>query len=138
MPQCNKELILNIRLTFSKSPAPWAKDIKRCVAAAIELFRNPSMEITPPTTLNKPKSATPKAAKISRVEYSDIKTVMAIRAYRIPVFLATRLAASNYAFFKSLSTISFTSPARSYFGSQPNCVLDFVGSPINKSTSVGR
>ncbi len=38
---------------------------------------------------------------------------------------------------KSLATISFTNPARLYWGFQPSCVLDLVGSPINKSTSVG-
>ena len=35
-------------------------------------------------------------------------------------------------------TISFTKPARSYFGFQPSFVFAFVASPINSSTSVGR
>ncbi len=37
----------------------------------------------------------------------------------------------------SFSTISLTNACKSYFGSHPNLVFDFVGSPISKSTSVG-
>ncbi|MET7030081.1 hypothetical protein ABXZ32_11780 [Sediminicola luteus] len=75
-----------------KSPFPSAKDINRWVADAIAAFKNVSMAMAPATTLKIPKSVAPKAAKINLVEYNDINTVIAIRAYKNPVFFATLLA----------------------------------------------
>lgn len=66
---------------------PCSNHINRWIAAAIELFKNHRIAMTPLTALNKPKSATPTAAKINLVAYNEIKkTVIALRVYNIPVF----------------------------------------------------
>ena len=61
----------------------------------MEAFKKPNIAIAPPTMLYIPKSEAPRAFKISRVVYSDTNIVIAIFAYKYPVFLITLFAVED-------------------------------------------
>ena len=65
--------------------------MNRCVACVIAELRKPSIPMAPPIIQNIPKSDSPNAFNISRVEYNDTNMENAILVYKYPLFFKTLL-----------------------------------------------
>ena len=94
-----------------------------------------------PTATSNIKDVVMKAVKLTSANFSTtgVNTKVAVlppdaSIVRLSLWTNVQLAGGSI----SAATISLIIAARSYFSSHPNCVLAFVASPINRSTSVGR
>lgn len=95
IPAIIKKILKEVENTdFSVSiplPFPISKVRNLCVPDEIRLLRIENIAITPPTTLYKPKSETPKVSRTTLAVYNDINIENNILPYKKRVFFAIRL-----------------------------------------------